>query len=167
MPRVDFERLPDGARVWAFGASRALSPREADALLASVDGFLDQWNAHGLPLTCARDWREARFLAIAVDQREAHASGCSIDGLYRVLREAEGGLNVRLLGGALVFFRTADGDVDSAQRDEFVERAERGEITRDTTVFDLTVGTVGEWRSSFEKAARESWHEQLLAAAGA
>ena len=45
-----------------------------------VDAFLDQWNAHGSALTCAREWRDDRFLAIGVDQSTAGASGCSASG---------------------------------------------------------------------------------------
>jgi hypothetical protein len=162
MPRVAFDKLPADARLWVFGASRPLDASEPDSLLAAVDGFLDQWKAHGMPLTCGRDWRDARFLAIAVDQRDAHASGCSIDGLYRVLRDTERALKVALLGGGVVFFRTADGRIESIAREEFALASERGDVTRDTVVFDLTVATVGEWRDTFEKPARESWHERLL-----
>lgn len=165
MPRVDFAELPDMARVWAFGSSRGLSAAEESQLLAMVDGFLDDWKAHGQPLSCARDWRDRRFLAVAVDQRDAHASGCSIDGLYRVLSTAERELGVRLLGGGFVHFRDAAGEPVAVTRQEFAAAAERGEVTRRTPVFDLTVSSVGEWLSAFEKPARSSWHDRLLPAA--
>jgi len=67
MPIVPFASLPDSARVWVFASDQPLTGAAADTLLAAVDGFLAAWRAHGLPLRCARDWRDGRFLAIGVD----------------------------------------------------------------------------------------------------
>jgi hypothetical protein len=164
MPTVEFNELPDLARVWVFASSRPLSEPEERELLRGVDAFLRDWRAHGEPLTSARDWRDHRFLTIAVDQRDAHASGCSIDGLYRVLKEVERNLGTGLLGGGTIYFRAPSGEVRALAREEFAEAAERGEITRDTPVFDLTVGLLGEWLAEFEKPAGRSWHSRLLQA---
>jgi len=76
MPIVPFDSLPDDARIWVFGADRPLDAAAATRLLALVDGYLAQWAAHGTPLTSGRDWRDQRFLTIAVDQRATGASGC-------------------------------------------------------------------------------------------
>jgi hypothetical protein len=165
MTRVTFDLLPDDARLWAFGANRGLTAEERTRLLSGVDEFLEQWAAHGSPLTCGRDWREDRFLAVAVDQRAAHASGCSIDGLYRVLRLVEQELGVSLLGGGNVHYRDDQGAVVSVSRAAFADAAEHGAVTRDTPVFDITVASAAAWRSGFEKPARDSWHDQLVPAA--
>lgn len=162
MPRVDFDRLPDDARVWVFGAERALSPVERERLLAVVDAHLDRWAAHGQPLTGARDWRHDRFLIVGVDQQTAGASGCSIDALFRQLQGLERELGTSLVGGGRVFWRTTAGEVRSADRGEFAERAARGEITPSTSVFDPTVTTLGDLRRGFERPAGESWHAALL-----
>ena len=162
MPRVDFRSLPDDARVWVFAADRPLADPAADRLLGEVDGFLDAWAAHGQPLTCARDWREDRFLAIAVDQRDAHASGCSIDGLFRVLQRLEPHLGASLLGGGRVLYRDASGAVRTVSRDEFSTLATQGAVTGETRVFDATVSTAGAWRERLERPAAESWHAALL-----
>ena len=162
MSRVDFSSLPDDARVWVFAADRPLEGEQASALLAAVDRFLDDWAAHGQPLTCARDWREERFLAIAVDQRDAHASGCSIDGLFRVLRALEPQLGATLLGGGRVLYRDRHGHIRSTTRDEFGLMSTRGEVSATTPVFDTTVATARAWRERFEQPAAESWHAALL-----
>lgn len=164
MSRVDFAELPDSARVWVFASDRALSDEERDRLLSSVDQFLDEWRAHGQPLSAARDWREARFLAVGVDQRQAHASGCSIDGLYRSLSEMERSLETSLLAGGRVFYRDAEGAIRVCDRDEFAKLAERGEARGDTPVFDITVTTAGDWRTRFESVAARTWHASLLSA---
>src|SRR5690349_4201617 len=141
MPRVDFASLPDDARTWVFAADRPVTGDAADRLLAAVDDFLDRWAAHGQPLTCARDWRDDHFLAVAVDQRDAHASGCSIDGMFRVLKSLESSIGASLLGGGRVLYRDSRGRVRSTTRDEFGLMSGRGEVTASTPVFDATVAT--------------------------
>src|SRR5215204_5472870 len=128
MPRVAFDTLPDDARVWVFGAANEIAAPAADRLLQAVDEFLAQWNAHGSPLLCARDWRDDRFLAVGVDQSTAGASGCSIDGLFRTFVRLEPELGTSLVGGSRVYYRDAEGTVQSATRKGFNELARDGRI---------------------------------------
>ena len=97
MPLVPFESLPDDARLWVFAAAADVDSADAPKLLHNVDLFLKSWAAHGNPLTCAREWRDARFLIVAVDQRTEGASGCSIDGLFRTLKQLEPVVGTSLL----------------------------------------------------------------------
>ena len=119
MPLVPFDSLPDDARLWVFASDRALLDADADRLLEEADTFLSRWQAHGSPLTCGRDWRDDRFLAIAVDQSAAGASGCSIDGLYRSFSALERELGTRLLAGGRVFHRDPSGEVQVSDRAMF------------------------------------------------
>ena len=162
MPRTPLATLPDGARLWVFAAERPLTPAEREALLADVDAFLDQWTAHGVPLTCARDWRYDRFLLVAVDEAAAGVSGCSIDALTRKLREHEARLRLALLDNSPVTFREGD-RIARLPRARFAELAESGAVGPDTTVFDNTVATVGAVRAGrWETAARDTWHGRVF-----
>ena len=162
MPLVTFESLPDDARVWVFGASSSLDQRAEQLLAHDVDAYLGQWRAHGEPLTVGRAFTEGRFLSVAVDQRTAGASGCSIDGLYRALRDAEPASGTSLVGGGRVFYRDASGAVQSATTEEFAGLIGSGLINLETTVFDTQVQTLGEWRTRFETRAADSWHAKLM-----
>lgn len=163
MPLVPFESLSDESRAWVFAAEPPLDGALAARLLAMVDEFLEQWAAHGAPLTCGRDWREGRFLAIGADQNSAHASGCSIDGLYRKLAEFEKQHGVSLLSRDAVYYRAEGGEVRSASRDEFSQLSSGGNVGGQTSVFDTSVNSLGEWRGRFELPAAGSWHRALLA----
>ncbi len=164
MPRTNFSSLPDSARLWVFACDPVPEGTARSLLLNAADEFLDRWQAHGEPLTCARDWRDERFLAIAVDQSTAGASGCSIDGLFRTLRSLEASIGSRIVGGGSILFRAPDGSVACVSRDEFSAMAERGETSRSTMVFDTAITSAREWREKFEITAGDSWHAVLLAA---
>ena len=53
MPRVDIASLPSTSRTWLFGISPSLDGNQSQRLLATVDQFLDEWAAHGTPVTSA------------------------------------------------------------------------------------------------------------------
>ena len=162
LPLVPFDSIPDDSRLWVFGARAPLDEVDTPRLLTAVDSYLSSWQAHGEPLTCAREFRDEHFLVVAVDERASGASGCSIDGLFRVLKGVEEGIGTSMIGGGLVFVRVAGGIVESCTRREFETMAAMGEVDGETQVFDTTVTTVGDFRARFERRARESWHAELL-----
>ena len=160
MPRTEFSALPDRARLWVFAADRPVA--DAAPLLDAVDAHLSQWAAHGVPMVCARDWRDDRFLAIAVDEAATGASGCSIDGLFRTIGRVQSQVGADLLGSGRVAWRDASQMIHVSTRDEFESLATARMVTPETTVFETLVETVGAWRAAFERPARESWAAALL-----
>ena len=162
MPVVNFDAMPDQARVWVFGAAEPVTGVAAQALVSAVDTHLVDWRAHGAPLVCAREWRDDRFLVVGVDEGATGATGCSIDGLFHVLRDIESLVGTTLVGGGTVYWRNAAGVVASGARPVFRDAAAAGSVVADTLVFDTTVTTVGAYRAGFEKAAADSWHGKLL-----
>ena len=160
MPRTELSQLPDDARVWVFAADAPVA--DAIPLLSAVDAHLAQWAAHGAPLLCARDWRDDRFLAIAVDESATGASGCSIDGMFRTIARVQSAVGADLLASGRVSWRDAHGAIHVATQQEFSVRAAAGDVTRETPVFETLTDSVGGWRSAFEKPAGESWARGLL-----
>ncbi len=162
MPIVPFSQLPDSARLWIFASDHELTGESADAVLGTVDDFLSAWKAHGVPLVCARDWRDNRFLAIAVDVNAENASGCSIDGLFRALQQLERTVGSRLVGGGRVFYRTSDG-IETVSRDQFIDRVKRGDVAKTTPVFDTGLSAADGWRTRFEQPAGSGWTARYFA----
>jgi hypothetical protein len=159
MPRIPFERLPDDSRLWVFGAERSLSDTERTALLAEVDRFLDDWRAHGTPLTAARDLRDERFLLVAVDQASVPPSGCSIDAMVSVLKGLEGRLRVGLVEHGAIHYRDRSGALRRVDRPGFKRLVETGEVDGDTPVIDTTLTRLGALRAGeLERPARATWH---------
>lgn len=164
MPTVEMSALPGDARVWVFAANDVLSSDAERLLLAEADAFLSEWRAHGTPLLGARELREARFLCIAVDERAAGASGCSVDTLFRRLRDLESALGTSLIAGGQVFWRNVDGVIERGTREQFAAHAAGEAVGPQTRVFDVSVTTLAGWRQSFELDVSASWHARYLPA---
>ncbi|MXY24304.1 MAG: ABC transporter ATPase [Acidobacteria bacterium] len=162
MPRIEFDELPGDARVWIFSAARKLTEPEQARLLAEVDAFINQWGAHAVPLTAGRDLVYGQFLFIAVDQRAAGPSGCSIDALVRRMQELQEEIDVELVNHAPVLFRQGEA-IARVPRDAFARLADAGKVGPDTTVFNNTLTSLGEVRAGrWEVPAADSWHAQAF-----
>ena len=154
--RVNIDQLTNDAHIWIFGISPALDATQSATVLRRVDTFLDEWAAHGVPITGAREMREGSFLIIAADENR-EKSGCSIDRMFGTLKELERELNVKILDANRVFLRD-HGSVRAVARGEF-----RNAASLETPVFDVTAEKLGEVRTgAWERRAADSWHRQLL-----
>ena len=150
MPVVSFDTLPDSARVWIFGSDKQLTDDAATALMRDVGEHLANWKAHGEPLTVGSQLLDDRFLVIAVDQSTTGASGCSVDGLFRVLQAVQSKLGANIIGGGRLFYRDGHGDIQCAPRADLDDLRASGAITKDTVVFDTTITDLGTFRTKFE-----------------
>ena len=162
MSRVGFDVLPEDARVCIFSAERELTAVEQERVLADVDRFIDQWGAHSVPLVAGRELQYGQFLFVAVDQRTAGPSGCSIDALVRQMKELEHALDVELVNHAPVLFRRGT-HVERVSREDFSELIADGHVDLATTVFNNTLQVLGDVRAGrWEVPASESWHGQAF-----
>lgn len=159
MPRIDINQLHDQSRTWLFGISPSLDESKSRRLLGYVDAFLDEWAAHGTPVTSARELLLDSFLAIAVDER-SETSGCSIDRLFGLLRQFERDLGVSILDAGRVFVRHADGRIEALSRADFRTRGDQHTIVFDTTAERLAEIRSGHWI----RKAEEAWPGKLLTA---
>ncbi len=154
--RVNIDQLGNDAHVWIFGISPSLDAQQSGALLGQVDAFLENWAAHGVPITGAAEVREGSFLVVAADEHR-EKSGCSIDRMFGTLKQLERDLGVQILDSNRVFYRDHD-EVRAVPRTDF-----RNAATLETPVFDVTVERLGDVRAgAWEKPAAQSWHRQLL-----
>jgi hypothetical protein len=162
MARIPFDQLPPDARLWIFSAARRLSDEERQRVLAEVDAFIEQWAAHDTPLTAGRDLRHDRFVFVAVDERAAGVSGCSIDALVRRMEHLQSALGVELVNHAPVVYRDGQA-IARVSRERFADLAAAGAVSLDTLVFDNTLTKVGDVRAGrWEVRAADAWHARAF-----
>jgi hypothetical protein len=163
VPSIPFASMPETARAWVFGACQPVRGSDADIILGRTDAFIRDWHAHGIPVLGASDWRYDHFLIVAADEASSGVSGCSIDSLFRTLREVEGSICATLLDSSLISFRDAMDMIRVVSRPEFRALVKAGEIDDSTIVFDNTVGTVGAIQNGeWERHFAGSWHERAF-----
>jgi hypothetical protein len=157
-----FSSLPDSSRIWIFPADRKLSPEESRELLATLDSYLANWEAHGAPVRGARELRYDQFVIIAADPEVTAPSGCSIDDMTRAIKAASAKFHVDFFSPMKVFYKSSD-DVRVTTRSEFRALANQGAINEETTVFDNAITSLADLRAGkWELPAGESWHKTFF-----
>ncbi len=161
MSYIPFDRLPDHSRLWIFAADRALSEAEAAALINELQGFVQTWLAHGMPVTGSCQMNYGQFLFIAADESTL-PTGCSTDEMTRRVRMLGETYGVEFLGMPKVYYRKGDA-IQTIGRFEFGDLAKTGEVGRTTTVFDNTLTKLADLRGGkWEVPAAESWHAKAF-----
>lgn len=154
----------ESARIWIYGARRALTTDDVQALDGHMARFMADWRSHGRPVTPGWQLVHDQFVIIGADPAEFNLSGCSIDSMFRTLEDfsRRSGLDFTNSGG-VVFYRDGDGAVRCVERFAFKDLAASGAVNADTVVFDNTVSSVGDLNAGkWEVPMRESWHMDVF-----
>jgi len=158
---VDFNNLPDNARIWIYQCNRTFSEAESSELKPALEAFLTQWTAHGQNLRAAYETPYDRFIVIGLDQTMASASGCSIDASVHFIQGLEQKFQVDLLDKMNVSFKQGEYVAYKPLKD-FKKMAKDRAVSKNTVVFNNLVATKAEYLEHWEVPAAESWHARFL-----
>ena len=158
---VNFEELPDDARIWIYQSNRSFTQDELDELKVRLADFLEEWTAHGTSLKASFQLPYGRFLVIGLDQSQAEASGCSIDASVHFIQELQKRYDVDLLDRMNVTFKQGE---HLAYKDlkEFKKLVKNNGVSRNTIVFNNLVNTKSEYEDHWEVPLEDSWHARFL-----
>ncbi len=150
------------SRIWIYGAERALTDTETTVIRTRLQEFVAGWVSHRRELRAAADVLHHRFLVVCVDETQAEASGCSIDGSVHFLQELGAELGIDFFNRMRFSYRDALGKIQTVSREEFKDLYRNGTLENDTVVFDPLVKELGELRQIFERPLEDSWHSRMV-----
>lgn len=81
-----FPQLASDSRVWVYQSNRPFSENEKVQLTEPFKVFVDSWAAHGSKLVADAIIIGDYFVVLAVDEKTAMASGCSIDSSVKFIK---------------------------------------------------------------------------------
>lgn len=153
--------MPAHARVWVYKSARPFSDAERAAILARGTAFTGSWAAHGAALDACVDVLHDHFVVVAVDERQAMASGCSIDRSVRFVKELERDMGIMLTDRMVVLYE-ADGAIRSARVHEVDALLRAGTLAADTPVYDDLVATKADMDARFRVPLKATWMARWL-----
>jgi hypothetical protein len=153
--------LADHSRVWVYQSNRPFSEREQIVLTSQINGFVQDWAAHGRDLLASGAVLLDQFIVLAVDEQQAGASGCSIDKSVNFMKELAAQYDVSLFD-RLTFTFLKNEKVETAVASDFKRFYTEGSLSADTLVFDNLVSTVGDLRTTWLKPLASSWHKRFV-----
>lgn len=159
--KITTMNLPQDSKIWIFQSQRNFTPHEIDEIEQTMDGFMNEWNAHGAALTASYALPYNRFIVVVADESKVPASGCSIDSLSRVIKGFEAEFNVGLLNHMMVSY-AIDEEIFTIPLNEFKQKVRNQEIPQEASVFHNGVKTLAEFEEGWELPLSESWVNVLL-----
>ena len=151
-----FEKLPPSSRIWVYQADRSFSPEEEKLVYERLADFCSAWEAHGDALSTSFKIEFHRFIILCVDESSAGASGCSIDGSVRVLKELGLQLNIDFFDRTKIAF-LQNGGIETYSLNQLRSLFESTQLKPSTLTFNTLVGTKAEWEANWKIAAEKSW----------
>lgn len=157
-----FDNLPDDARVWIYAFEKPLGDADKQAVAERLDTFMEEWRSHNVDVHGAYAILHDRFVIMSGVSSDG-ISGCSIDSSVENFKFLRDRLGLDALNRDLVHFRDADGVVQALDRAAFQKEVSGGRCSADTIVFDITIGTLGDFRGGrFELPLAQSWHAKAF-----
>ncbi len=153
--------MPSDARVWVYQSNRILSEAEVNSIKDAGSQFIADWAAHGASLKSSFDVLYDLFIVIAVDEKQAMASGCSIDKSVKFVKELEEKMNLNLFNRLQVAYRK-DNEIMVCGLSDFEKLAEEKSVNESTIVFNNMVTTKAAFDAEWEVPLKQSWHSRVL-----
>lgn len=157
-----FDEMPDSSRMWIYQADRPFTTDEVLLVEQEARNFVNSWAAHDQSLRAAYWIEHNQFILLAVDENYHPASGCSIDDSVRFIRNIEQKTGVELLNRSNVALYK-DGKVEIQPLKAIKSSIEKGEIDRETLVFNGFINNLKDFRNSWTQPAEESWMSKYFA----
>jgi hypothetical protein len=155
------EEMPMDARVWVYQSNTLLSEEEIRAIKIKGAAFIESWAAHGAALKASFDILYDRFIIIGVDEKQAQASGCSIDKSVGFMKALEQEFNLQLFDRMQVAYRKQQ-EIEVCGLAQFEKLAQQGVVTPSTMVFNNMITTKAAFDTEWEVPLQQSWQKRVL-----
>jgi hypothetical protein len=133
---IEFNQMPAASRIWIYQAARAFSQTEEELIGSVLRTFCQGWNTHGNQMPSSFAILEHQILILAVDESKLGASGCSIDGSVKILRELENKLQINLTDHGKVSYKSSNGRITVTPALGIKSKVMEGEITSATALIN-------------------------------
>lgn len=144
------------SRVWIYQSSRSFSENETAEIDEQLHLFYAHWQSHGAPV---KGWAKllfGQFIVVIADEEATGVSGCSTDGMVRIVKSLERQYSVNFFDRLTLTF-LVNGKAQMLPMGQVQYALEKGFITADTPLFDNTIQTRAELEEHWLRPLRETW----------
>lgn len=147
----------DSSRVWIFQSNRPFNDQEELEINEQLAHFYLQWKAHG---EVVKGWGKLlfkRFIVVIADEEASNlVSGCSTDGLFRVIKSLERQYQVDFFDRMNMIFLVKE-KAETLPFQQLQYAADNGFIAANTPYFNNTVANFAELKSNWLVPIDKSW----------
>ena len=144
-----------------YKCATVLLPDQVARIVEAGRAFTRSWAAHGAALDACVEVLHDCFVVIAVDEEQAHASGCSIDKSVQFIQAMERDLGLSLTDRMVIWYEKQSA-LQSIRVPDLPTALAKGELSGDTIVFNDLVSTRADLDRHFRSPLRDTWMARYL-----
>lgn len=158
---LDWKQLPNDSRVWVYQADRLLTEDEVVKMNNLSEQFVMNWSSHGTPLEAAIGVFHHLFLVVFVNEKQAMASGCSIDKSMAFVQQLEKQFQLSFTNRMLVAGKKGD-TIELFQLNILADKIKSGALSVSDLVFNNLVQSKADFEQKWLVKIEDSWHKQFV-----
>jgi hypothetical protein len=151
----------DDARVWIFQGGRPFREQEEQQINEQLLQFYSQWETHGKPVHGWGRLLFSRFVIVMAEEDKNQVSGCSTDGMIRLIKSLERQYHTTFFDRMMVTVLHND-KAEMLPFAQIQHALNQGILTRDSLVFNNIATTKKELLSSWLVPMDQSWIAQRI-----
>jgi len=155
-----FSNLDPDSKVWIFQSTVKLNSKEDFFLKKELDTFLHQWKSHGNNLKADYILFKSHFIIISVDKFFFEASGCSLDKLFKKIKDLGSFLDKDFFQRDYIFFELSDQKIQNLKIREFKDSLSRN-VINPLVIYDNSIHLLNQLREGWRKDVL-SWKSKYL-----
>ena len=153
--------FPPDTRIWIYQSATILNAQQKSEIETKASIFIDDWTAHGKKLKATIEVFYNLFVVVFADEKQALASGCSIDKSLKFIQSLESELNTSLLDRMQVAYLEKD-EIKTLHLHKFAEEIKDKKISPDVKVFNNLIQTKAQLVNNWLVPITESWHNNVV-----
>ena len=150
------EDFSDNSKVWIFQSNRPFQEKEVNEINEQLEQFYVQWETHGQPV---KGWAQllfGQFVVVMADETASQVSGCSTDGMTRIIKSLEKQYVVNFFDRmTITFLRNNKAEMLPFQQVQYA--LDKAIITKDTLIFNNIATTKKQLLESWLVPIEKSW----------
>ncbi len=153
--KIPTDFAPD-AKVWVYQSPRDFGERELLEIREQIDQYVMQWQSHGKPVHGYGDVYFGNTLIFIGEETDGGVSGCSTDGMVRLVQSIARQYSVELFDRMSLMFYVQD-KYQRLPLNQVKFALEKEYLAMDTLYFDVSVHDYAELRERYIVPLEDSW----------
>jgi len=146
-----FSNLDPDSKVWIFQSIIELNSKEQYFISKELDFFLHEWKSHGNELKADYILFKSHFIIISVDNFFFEASGCSLDKLFKKIKDLGLYLDKDLFQRDYIFFELLDEKMKNLKINEFKNKLNNN-IIKPVIIYDNSIYLLKDMNMGWKKS---------------
>ena len=153
---IEFNELPDHARIWIYQSSKEFDSVITPRLTGEIQNFIAKWEAHGKPLRASSEVFYNRFLVIGVDESHNQVTGCSTDASVNFVRALGSELGIDFFDRMKMPVLIGE-KVELIELERFRKKELPADVSESSVTFDNLIREKGQLDTSWKKQVSDTW----------